>query len=112
MVRAIDTSPQGLWLDPCMGPGAFVACLRNQGVHKDRIVGVDIDPKAGAEDDSAITVRGIDFFEWCASTPRTFNRIVANPPYVAIRKLHSTLQRSLMAFGTADDGCRLRLFKL
>lgn len=86
-----------------MGPGAFIACLRNKGVRKERIVGIDIDPNTGAEDGSATTVRGIDFFEWCASTTQRFNRIVANPPYVAIRKLHPTLQQSVTAFGASDD---------
>jgi adenine-specific DNA-methyltransferase len=104
MVQAIDANPHDHWLDPCMGPGAFIACLRNKGVHKERIVGIDIDPNAGAEDGSATTVRGIDFFKWCASTTQRFNRIVANPPYVAIRKLHPTLQQSVTAFGAGDDG--------
>ena len=103
MVRAIDTGTQGLWLDPCMGPGAFIACLREQGVCKNRIVGIDIDPKAHAEDASATTLRGVDFFKWCASTERKFDRIVANPPYVAIRRLHPSLQRSLISFGAAED---------
>ena len=103
MVRAIDSSPEDLWLDPCMGPGAFIACLRNQGVQKDRIVGIDIDPKAGPEDESATAMRGIDFFKWCASTTRRFNRIVANPPYVAIRKLHPTLQQAMSVFRSAGD---------
>lgn len=103
MVQAIGAKPRDFWLDPCMGPGAFVACLRKQGIPKNRIIGIDIDPKAGAEDASATTVRGVDFFNWCASTTRTFNRIVANPPYVAIRKLHPTLQRSLQALQTEDD---------
>jgi adenine-specific DNA-methyltransferase len=104
MVQAIEPTPYDYWLDPCMGPGVFVACLRKKGVHKEHIVGIDIDPDAGAEDDSATTVRGIDFFEWCTSTTQKFNRIVANPPYVAIRKLHPTLQQSLATFGTGSDG--------
>jgi adenine-specific DNA-methyltransferase len=104
MVQSIDLNPHDHWLDPCMGPGVFIACLRNKGVHKERIVGIDIDPHIGAEDGSATTVRGIDFFEWCASTTQRFNRIVANPPYVAIRKLHPTLQQSVTAFGNGADG--------
>jgi adenine-specific DNA-methyltransferase len=86
-----------------MGPGAFIASLREQGVRKSRIVGIDIDRKAGDEDGSAITLRGIDFFKWCASTTKRFDRIVANPPYVAIRKLHPTLQRALHSYGSAED---------
>ena len=103
MVQAVESSPNDYWLDPCMGPGVFIACLREKGIHKERIVGIDIDPVSNVEDKSATSVRGIDFFEWCASTTQTFNRIIANPPYVAIRKLHSSLQKSLTAFGAEGD---------
>jgi len=103
MVRAIDIGPRGLWLDPCMGPGVFIACLKDQGIQKDKIVGIDIDPNTGAEDASATAVRGVDFFQWCASTTQKFDRIVANPPYVAIRRLHPELKQSLKPFETAND---------
>jgi adenine-specific DNA-methyltransferase len=103
MVQAIDDNPHDLWLDPCMGPGAFIASLRKQGVQKDRILGIDIDPRIGTEDISATTVRGVDFFTWCASTTRRFDRVVANPPYVAIRELHPTLQRPLGSHAAVRD---------
>lgn len=103
MVEAIDSTSNGRWLDPCMGPGVFIACLHKRGVHKERIVGIDIDPKSEAEDRFATAIRGVDFFEWCAATPERFDRIVANPPYVAIRKLHPKLQKSVTSLG-ADRG--------
>ncbi|MGD0155708.1 MAG: hypothetical protein ABSB50_06405 [Terracidiphilus sp.] len=95
MVKAVMPHRNDYWLDPCMGPGAFIAPLRKQGIPKDRIVGIDIDTSVGYEDGAATTVRGIDFFQWCARTRRRFTKIVANPPYVAVRKLHPTLQQSL-----------------
>jgi adenine-specific DNA-methyltransferase len=104
MVSAIDTGTRDMWLDPCMGPGAFIACLREQGIRKSKIVGIDIDPNVGSEDEFATTLRGVDFFKWCASTTKRFDRIVANPPYVAIRRLHPTLQRALLSFGATEDG--------
>jgi methylase of polypeptide subunit release factors len=99
MVAAIEPDLHDYWLDPCMGPGAFIAPLRKNGVPKERIVGIDIDPTSGAEDRAATTVRGVDFFRWCASNDQRFTKIIANPPYVAIRKLHPRLQRSLSLFG-------------
>lgn len=104
MVQAIASTSHGRWLDPCMGPGVFISCLREKGVHKERIVGVDIDPKSGGEDRYATAIRGVDFFQWCAATPQRFDRIVANPPYVAIRKLHPELQQSVASFGSDGDG--------
>ena len=103
MVGSIDPRDNDFWLDPCIGPGAFVAQLRKRGIPKDRIVGIDIDPEAGREDRAATTLRGIDFFEWCSSTKRRFTKIIANPPYVAISKLHSDLQKSLRDFGGNKD---------
>jgi adenine-specific DNA-methyltransferase len=103
MVQAIESGPDDLWLDPCIGPGAFLIPLRLKGVRKERIVGIDIDPHSGSEDASATTIRGVDFFKWCASTEHRFNRIIANPPYVAIRRLHPELQRTLISFGGGTD---------
>lgn len=104
MIQAIGPGSRKSWLDPCMGPGVFIACLREKGIQKQRIVGIDIDPDSGAEDKSARTVRGVDFFHWCISTAQKFDRIVANPPYVAIRKLHPQLQDSLAALRCERDG--------
>lgn len=103
MVRAIGPQRNDYWLDPCMGPGAFIAPLKQHGIPRNRIVGIDIDRSVGKEDGAATTIRGIDFFQWCARTPQRFTKIVANPPYVAIRKLHPTLQRSLRDFGGGKD---------
>jgi adenine-specific DNA-methyltransferase len=103
MVRAINPQPDDLWLDPCMGPGAFTSALRNNGLNKQRIVGVDIDPCPSADDDAATTIRGVDFFDWCASTRKRFTKIVANPPYVALCKLKADLQRSVRQFHDSED---------
>jgi adenine-specific DNA-methyltransferase len=103
MVRAINPQPDDLWLDPCMGPGAFISALRNNGLTKKRIVGVDIDACPSAEDEAATTVRGVDFFDWCASTKRRFTKVVANPPYVALCKLGADLQQSVQQFHDSED---------
>ncbi|MCE5306805.1 MAG: N-6 DNA methylase [Acidobacteriales bacterium] len=103
MIQALEPTPLDYWLDPCIGPGAFVARLREEGISQDRIVGVDIDPSAGEEDQSATTVRGVDFFQWCTQTKQRFTKIVANPPYVAICKLHPDLRQSLISFGGTAD---------
>lgn len=103
MVRAINPQSNDLWLDPCMGPGAFISALRNNGLTKQRIVGVDIDPCPSAEDEAATTVRGVDFFDWCASTKKRFTKVVANPPYVALCKLEADLQKNVRQFQDSED---------
>ena len=103
MVHAIEPRPTDYWLDPCMGSGAFIAPLRKSGVPQERIVGIDIDPLSGAEDSAATTLRGIDFFDWCASTKKRFTKVVANPPYVALCKLGADLQKSVQQFHDSED---------
>ena len=102
MVQAIEPGPKDRWLDPCVGPGAFIAPLRKTGTPKGRIVGLDLDPAPGPEDAAATTLRGVDFFTWCASTSERFTRIVANPPYVAISKLAPQLQKTMLPFSKED----------
>jgi len=77
MIQALEPTPLDYWLDPCIGPGAFVARLREKGVSGDRIVGVDIDPTTGDEDPICDTIRGVDFFQWCRETKQRFTKIVA-----------------------------------
>lgn len=103
MVRAISPQPDDLWLDPCIGPGAFVSALRGSGTPKERIVAVDIEKAQGPCDAAATTIRGVDFFHWCAFTPRQFTKIVANPPYVAHCKLGSALTDNLQRFSNELD---------
>jgi len=91
-----------------MGSGAFIAPLRRKGVSKDRIIGIDIESACGAEDKSATTVRGVNFFRWSSATEQKFTKIVANPPYVAIRKLAPELRSSLLSHGGTDVSFKLR----
>jgi hypothetical protein len=95
MVNSLAPHRDQLWLDPCIGPGAFVHKLMDSGVPKRNIFGIDIDPCAGPADRWATTLRGIDFFTWTLSFNRRFSKIIANPPYVSVRKLHPKLQDSL-----------------
>ncbi|WP_396127202.1 Eco57I restriction-modification methylase domain-containing protein [Edaphobacter bradus] len=102
MVQALNPIGDEIWLDPCIGPGAFVRILRLRGVPRQRIVGIDIDPVSSREDSSATTIRGVDFFDWSRSAKGRFSRIIANPPYVAIRRLHPKLQAKLKDFDKKD----------
>jgi len=108
MVAAIHCDREVEWLDPCVGPGAFIEALQAQGVQKHRIVALDIESSPGKFDNSAHTVRGVDFFRWLPSTTARFDKIVANPPYVPIERLSRSLQKPLLSL-TASDGASFRL---
>jgi adenine-specific DNA-methyltransferase len=82
------------WLEPSHGKGAFLEAISRLGVQKQRIVAVDLDRKESNADELATTLRGVDFLRWAYETQLRFDRIVGNPPYVAIRRLPKSLQRS------------------
>ena len=109
MVRAIGDGKDAAWLDPCVGEGAFVRALASVGVPKSRIVAVDLDPSPSRSDRLARVVRGTDFVSWSQGTPARFDRIVANPPYVALGRLDRALLRA--ALGVRDHRGRALRFK-
>src|SRR5438045_1826466 len=57
MIRAISPSPADLWLDPCVGPGAFISALHSFGVPKQRLIAVDIDTTPSSADKHGMTQR-------------------------------------------------------
>lgn len=94
MVNALGDEPGARWLEPSHGRGVFVEALAQLGVRKERIVAVDLDPTASAADSLATTFRGVDFLRWATATERRFDRIVGNPPFISIKRLPPTLQKS------------------
>ena len=79
------------WLEPCVGQGALLSALARTGVDSRRITGVDLADDAEPSDRLARVRRGIDFLAWSKRTSLRFDRIVANPPYLAIRELRGSL---------------------
>ncbi len=91
MVAAARGKPSSIWLDPCVGDGAFVAQMAQQGISAQQILAVDISPNAGAIDHAAQTVRGIDFLEWAAQHWASVDHVVMNPPYAALSRVRGKL---------------------
>lgn len=96
MVRAAGDQPEAEWLDPCVGDGAFVAEMARLGVPLTRIRALDISLEPADRDTLARTLRGVDFIEWAGHNPESVDRVVMNPPYVALNRLRGTpLERAL-----------------
>src|SRR5438067_6214973 len=91
MVRALGDGAQTRWLEPSHGRGIFLRALTELGVPPCRIRAIDLDTGSSTNDDLARTIRGIDFLKWSISTRERFDRIVGNPPYVAISQLTKKL---------------------
>ncbi len=94
MVHALGDDPCALWLEPSHGTGAFVEAIARLGASRERIVAIDLDRKSSAADSLATSFRGVDFLQWANQTELRFDRIVGNPPFIAINRLPQTLQKS------------------
>lgn len=94
MVAALGDRPHFRWLEPSHGKGAFLEALGRRHVGKERIVAVDLDPITAPADKLAQTFRGVDFLRWASQTESRFDRIVGNPPFVAISQLPVSLRRT------------------
>jgi adenine-specific DNA-methyltransferase len=100
IVQAVGDGPGLSWLEPSHGSGVFIEAIAQLGVSKRRIVAVDLDPTPTPADRVATTTRGVDFLRWAQEADRRFDRIVGNPPYISIKQLRASLQRT--AAGVLD----------
>lgn len=92
MVLALGDQPSDTWLEPCVGRGVFLHALAEIGVAPHRITAIDLDPERSSADILAKTSRSTDFIAWALQTSHRFNRIISNPPYVALRRLPPILR--------------------
>ena len=97
IVRALGDAPDARWLEPCVGRGALLEALTGLGVDPRRIFGLDLCRVSEPADAHAVVRRGIEFLQWSLSTNRRFDRIVANPPYVALSKVPPLIQDAALA---------------
>ncbi len=93
MVAALGDKPHFQWLEPSHGRGAFVEAMADNKIGRARITAIDLDPTPAAADRLANSFRGVDFLRWASTTACRFDRIVGNPPYVAISQLPTSLRR-------------------
>jgi methylase of polypeptide subunit release factors len=92
MIAALGDKPHLQWLEPSHGKGAFVEALARRGISKARIIAIDLDPTSAPGDKFAKVFRGVDFLRWATRTDCRFDRIVGNPPYIAISQLPVSLR--------------------
>lgn len=102
MVEALEDRPGARWLDPCVGGGAFPRALAKIGVPARRIIALDIDREPVPEDALSQVIRGADFLAWSQTTGQRFDRIVCNPPFVALSKLDPHLLKTALAVRLPD----------
>ena len=103
IVGVLRDAPLASWLEPSHGIGVFVGAISRLGVPKKRIVAIDLDRSTSAADRLATTLRGVDFLRWANQTELRFDRIVGNPPFIAINRLPQTLQESAASVLDSND---------
>jgi len=102
MVSKLFKAPEGRWLEPGCGNGAFLETISELGVPKSRIVGVEIDTRPGMSDKFATVFRGQDFLRWANQTELRFDYIVGNPPYVAIDRLVGRMRENALSMSDPE----------
>jgi len=87
IVSRIATDEESTWLEPCVGQGAFLTALHAHGVPAHCITGIDLASCCEPTDEFAQVSRSTEFLNWAAQREATFDRVVANPPFIALSKL-------------------------
>jgi SAM-dependent methyltransferase len=100
MVEVLGVSHSDEWLEPCVGTGALLYALNRAGVKSRRITGLDLHPRVQSSDKLANVERGVEFLRWAQRTDKRFDKIVANPPYIAIERLQKTIRRTACQIDT------------
>jgi adenine-specific DNA-methyltransferase len=92
VVDALAPVPGLTWLEPCIGSGALLEALNGAGVAPGWVTGVDLEKRRRKADRFCRKIRrGKDFLTWAQKTRTKFDRIIANPPYVALSKVSPRL---------------------
>lgn len=87
IVDAVHSDEFKRWLEPSFGTGVFLNEVRNSGVAKRFVFGVDLSRLKASNDSLAVVTRGVDFIQWSQRKRKKFDCVVGNPPYVPINCL-------------------------
>ncbi len=78
--------------------------MKRRGVASEQITGIDLAKESELSDAFARVKRGLDFLGWSQRTTMRFDRVVANPPYLAIRELTGVLLENALKTVVPTDG--------
>jgi site-specific DNA-methyltransferase (adenine-specific) len=117
---SLSANQESTFCDPCCGSGNFVIKALQLGIRPENIYGYDVDPVAVELTKARIyqrtgfespNIREIDFLEYAAKAPHTFDFIFTNPPWG--KKIPRERRLALGArygAGNSIDTCALFLF--
>jgi len=97
IARRLARSERARWLDPCVGSGSLVRGMFECDPLA-RVTAVDLlkaDPPRAVN--NCVKYRwGTDFIRWAQRSLESFDRIIANPPYVPISRLAPSLRAAAL----------------
>jgi adenine-specific DNA-methyltransferase len=100
LVAALGDTPVARWLEPCVGKGALLEAISRGGTEKQRVVGLDLAKTSEPNDQLGRVKRSTEFLDWAARTTSRFDRIVANPPYISLRRLPAEIRTAAVLHQT------------
>ncbi len=103
MVKALGSGKCDSWLEPCVGKGMLLSALNSAGIASSKITGLDIDPRAQPNDKFGKILRGTEFLQWSNYTESRFDRIIANPPYIALERLNKSIRSAAAEVSRSAD---------
>jgi adenine-specific DNA-methyltransferase len=109
MAATLQPNPEETFLEPCVGRGSLVSALAEHGVPSEKIRALDLDTATTHSDVQARVLRGVDFLSWAHQTDERFDKVLANPPYVALSKLDRKLRESALRIQDPVTGKKLTL---
>ncbi len=109
MAHVLEPRAKEKFLEPCIGSGALVRALARKGIPNTQIRALDLDPRNRDSDRYAQVIRGIDFLGWATQTSERFDKIIANPPYLALSRLGARLRENARQIQNPLSGVPLPL---
>ena len=96
MVSALRPRADERFLEPCVGGGSLVQALARRGIPREAIRGLDLDRHPRPSDGYARVIRDVDFLDWSVRTAERFDKIIANPPFLALSRLPTSLRKNAL----------------
>lgn len=97
MVGALDDTDGAIWLDPCVGDGAFLEAMAARGIPAERTRGVELSVYRNVSSQALVNWE-VDFLGWALDNPAIVDRIVMNPPYLALSRVRGPLLAAVGRF--------------
>jgi adenine-specific DNA-methyltransferase len=103
MAGVLADGPGFEWLEPCVGQGVFLDALASKGVARERITAIELD-QHDLTKQCGDYISGTDFLAWSLATPKRFDRIIGNPPFLKLHRAHHAVVKAALQIARPAGG--------